>query len=511
VFNFFEKIINYYKTAPKHGKNSKQNRKISKSLNENLIFFKKEFDQSADLAIRELKICNIPAAVITVDGLIDKNMLSNNVLKVIMGEEFRELSEKDPEKTYEYLRDKAIAFPDQIEITTYEDAIILGTSGFALLALEGSTRMLAIGVQGFSFRGIAEPTAEASQRGPREGFVEPIRINITMIRRRMRNAKLKFEMLQSGTTSQTAVALCYITDRVSSEILNEIKNRLNNADLATITTSGCISAYLEEEGDLSLFSSVGLTERPDTVCGKISEGRVAVLIDGSSTVLIVPYLFVENFHTIDDYSSRPYFATLNRILKFLAFFVATLLPGLYVGLGTFNPELFPGELLNKIALSVGATPFSLMLETLTIHFIYEIMREAGLRLPQTLGHAVSIVGGLVIGDAAINSGLIGAPTLMVVALTAICSYVIPTLYEPIAILRFLFIIFGGLFGTWGIMILFSAVLINICSKSNFGIPFLSPISPFGAFGMRDTFIRASWRTLSKGRGNIQTMPGAETD
>lgn len=184
---------------------------------------------------------------------------------------------------------------------------------------------------------------------------------------------------------------------------------------------------------------------------------------------------------MDDYSNQPYFATFTRWLKYLAFFIATLLPGIYVAVGTFNPEVFPEELTNKIATAIATTPFPLMLEALVIHFIYEIMREAGLRLPKPLGHAVSIVGALVIGDTAISSGLIGATTLMVVALTAISSYVIPSLYEPIVILRLLFIIVGGVMGIWGVMLLFSVVLVSICGKTTYGVPFSSPdlsVQPF---------------------------------
>ncbi|MCL2312222.1 MAG: spore germination protein, partial [Firmicutes bacterium] len=178
-----------------------------------------------------------------------------------------------------------------------------------------------------------------------------------------------------------------------------------------------------------------------------------------------------------------------------------------VGFSTFNPELIPSQLLIKMALAIGATPFSLMLETLVIHFLYEIVREAGLRIPHNLGHAISVVGGLVVGNAAVEAGLIGAPTIMIVALTVISSFVVPNLYEPIAILRLFFIIAGGTLGIWGIMIFFSAVLVNLCSKSNFGIPFTAPISPFSLFGMRDTVLRTSWKTLSKNRNRIQKMPG----
>ena len=258
-----------------------------------------------------------------------------------------------------------------------------------------------------------------------------------------------------------------------------------------------------------MFSGVGVTERPDSVCGKISEGRIAVLIDGTPSVLIVPYLFVENFQTLDDYSNRAYFATLTRILKYIAFFVAVFTPGVYVAVAGYNPELFPQGILNKVAASVAQTPFSVFTEVLIIHFIYEIMREAGLRLPRPLGHAVSIVGALVLGETAVNSGLIGAPTLMVVALTAISSYVIPDLYPAVAVLRIAFIIAGGIGGLWGITLLFCAALVNMCGKTSFGVPYMAPLSPFSLLGMRDSIIRVGWRTLAKRNNLVQNQKGSK--
>ncbi|BED91526.1 MAG: spore germination protein [Candidatus Improbicoccus pseudotrichonymphae] len=512
MFDFFKKISKHYMQDSRDHIDRTEKIRISSSLDKILDFFRNEFDQSADLVVREIRIANLKAAVIIVDGLIDKNTFSINVLKVIMNKKFLNdlnVSNQTPEKIFETMRDDLVAFPDQIEVFTYEDALNLVTCGFALVALDGSDKILALGVQGYFVRGLAEPTAEKSQRGCREGFIEAIRVNMTMIRRRIRSPKLKFENLILGSISQTYVSMCYLTSMADTKIIEEIKKRLSSVDIETITTAGCISPFLEAENDLSLFSSVGFSERPDTVCGKISEGRVAILIDGIPTVLIVPYLFVENFQNIDDYALRPYFASFNRILKFFSFLVSILLPGMYVALGTFNPELFPGEILNKIALATGSTPFSMMTETLLIHFIYEVVREAGLRLPQTLAHAVSIVGGLVIGQTAIDSGLIGGPTLMIVALTAISSYVIPNLYEPITFLRLIFIISGGILGIWGIMMFFTAMLINICSKTNFGIPFTAPIAPFDIFGMRDVFLRFSWKILSKKENNIQSMPGTK--
>ncbi|MBR2579337.1 MAG: spore germination protein, partial [Clostridia bacterium] len=294
-------------------------------------------------------------------------------------------------------------------------------------------------------------------------------------------------------------------------ILKKVRECVAAVDLETVVESGYLMPYLEGDNDFSLFSGVGMTERPDTVCGKISEGRVAIILDGTPNVLVVPYLFTEYFQHIDDYSRHPYFATFTRWLKYMAFFLSVLLPGLYVAISTFSPEILPAPIFMKIALAVGRTPFSLVTETIIIHLIYEIMREAGLRIPRPLGHAVSIVGALVIGETAVSSGLIGAPTLMVVALTAISSYVIPNLYEPISILKFVFVIVGGIFGIWGIMIVFTAVLINICSKNSYGVPFTSPISPFNMFAMRDVLVRLSWNFLSRKSIKVQDLPGSEIE
>lgn len=505
MFKFIREFMNIYTSKKKDNPKKEEKHFLSKSLLANLSYFRKEFGGSADLTIREMELAGLDAALITMEGMINKEMFSEGVVERISKVKF---DEKDPMKRYEKIRDSVISLTEQVQVSTYEDAFYLVMSGFALLALDGCDCMLAIGVQGFSFRSISEPTSEVMERGSREGFVEPLRINMTMIRRRMKNPKLKFELGKVGSVSKTDICLCYLTDKVSEEVLEKIREKIKNIDLETVMAAGYISPYLEEDNDLSLFSSVGISERPDTICGKLSEGRVAVLVDGTPNALIVPYLFIEYFQHLDDYAIRPYFATLTRWLKYISFFISILLPGLYVGLGTFNPELFPSALLNKIAIAVGTTPFPLVIETLLIHFIYEIMREAGLRLPRPLGHAVSIVGALVIGETAVSSGLIGAPTLMVVALTAISSYVIPNLYEPIAMLRFIFIIVGGTLGIWGIMLLLSVVLVNICSKSNYGIPFTAPISPFSALGMRDVAVRAGWKILAEKDYDVQDMPGS---
>lgn len=506
MFKFIKKIEDFYMRNKNPIIKSDKKHFLSKILKQNLECFRKEFDQSSDLTIREMDIASFDGAIITIEGMVNKQTLANSVVNHIVNAKFYE---KEPMKIYERLKNEVTAAAEQIQVTTFEDAFNFIMSGFALIAIDGCDCMLAIGVQGFNFRSVSEPTSEVMQRGSREGFVEPMRINMTLIRRRIKNPKLKFELGKVGTLSKTDICLCYLTDKVSPELLKEVKEKLDKVDLESVLAAGYVTPYLEEENSISLFSSVGISERPDTICGKLMEGRIAILIDGTPNVIIVPYLFVEYFQHLDDYSIRPYFATLTRWLKYIAFFIATLVPGLYVGISTFNPEFLPNALLSKIAVAVGTTPFPLVVETLLIHFMYELMREAGLRLPKPLGHAVSIVGALVIGETAVSSGLVGAPTLMVVALTALSSYVIPNLYEPIALLRLIFIIAGGIMGIWGIMLLFAVILVDLCSKNNFGIPFMAPIAPFGMFGMRDVIIRASWKVLARKENIVQQMPGSE--
>ena len=479
---------------------------ISGILSDDMNYLRGRFCHSADLTVREIRLSGINAAVISIDNMIDKQVLAEGIMTPLMKYDFRD---KIAEQCYNEIKYKVLYTADMVELGSYEEVEKQIMSGFAVIAIEGCKKMLGAGIQGYASRGISEPESDVVQRGSKEGFVESVRVNMSMLRRRIKNPSLYFETMVIGDVSRTEICICYLKGTASEEIVDELKRRLKSIDINTVLTSGYLVPFLEEKNDFSFFSGIGVSERPDTVCGKITEGRIAVLVDGVPSVLIVPYLFAEYFQTLDDYSNRAYFATFTRLLKYCAFFISMLLPGVYVALGTFDPEMFPTLMLNKIAGSIGATPLSLMSETILIQFVYEMMREAGLRMPQPLGYAVSIVGGLVVGDTAINAGLIGAPTLMVVAITSISSYVIPNLYAPSAILRLIFTFAGGFLGIWGVAIILCVVLVNICGKNSFGVPYTTPITPFSAVAMRDVIIRAGWKILSKKTAKVQNLPGAD--
>lgn len=481
------------------------------SLTENINALKSLFAKSADLTIRNMKLKtenSLSSALITIEGMCNKEIVALTIINPLLAYDF---SDKTPDEIIDEIKNSILSSSEIVEFNTVKEAVMFSTSGFAVLAIDGTERMIAIGAQGFSFRSVSEPESEVVQRGSREGFTEPLRINMTLIRRRIKSPDLVFETLTVGKESKTQLMLCYLQKSVSPEILGKIRTRLKNCDLSTVLASGYLSEYLEDKNCKSLFSGVGISERPDTVCGKLTEGRVAVLIDGTPAVIIIPHLFVEEFQSVDDYSNRPYYASFIRILKYISFFIAVFLPGMYTGFGQFHPEYFPTGLLIKTAESLSQTPLPVTLEVILITIVYEVMREAGLRIPKPLGHAVSIVGALVIGESAVSAGIISSSTLMVVATAAICSYLTPSLYPAITVLRFAFIIAGGVLGLWGIVLLTVIVLINMCAKTSLGVPYMSSLAPFSWRSMRDVFIRTDWKRLSKKTIKVQKFPETEDE
>lgn len=504
MYQFWKDIKQLYEAPRLSADSGESSTPIHLSLEENLRCLTEAFHQSADLTIRKISLCHLSAALVTIDNMTDKQVLTQSILIPLLSYEFS----GTPQQALLCIRDKVLCTPEWLELTTLEQIEDKIMSGFAVLLLDGCQTSAAVGLQGYASRSVSEPEADIVQRGSKEGFVESLRVNMTLLRRRLKTPLLTFETMTIGKTSHTEIALAYLSGTASEDILEEVRQRLRHAPLDTLLAAGYLVPFLEDKGDYSFFSSVGVSERPDTICGKLTEGRIAVMIDGVPSALIVPYIFAEHFQSLDDYSNRAYFATFTRILKYAAFLISVFLPGLFVSIGTFNPELFPAVMLNQLAAAIASTPLSLTAETIIILFIYEIMREAGLRMPQPLGYAVSIVGGLVVGDTAVNAGLIGAPTLMVVAISAISSYVVPNLYAPSAVLRLIFTLVGGALGIWGISIAGAVVLVNLCSKNSFGVPYTSAITPMSAVSLRDVVVRAGWKTLSRKTEKVQELPGS---
>lgn len=500
MWNWIKKEINAV-TQPMSASAGKST-PVHAQLEKNILFFKEKLGSSFDILYKQTHIGGHKAMLIMDDGMCNNLLVTQQVVEPIMSAHNLPQAASDQ---MAYIRDEIIAGIDQKEDHSLEDAVVDVLSGLVVLFIDGAPFCEAFGVQGFPKRSVENAQTEVQERGSQEAFVESFKDNVALIRRRVRSSVARFEIQEVGDTSKTRVCVCYFSDRVDVQTVNEVKSRLKKAKLDMVLGAGYLRPFLEADVT-SLFSSVGTTERPDVASAEMAEGRIVIIVDGTPFALIVPYLFAENFQSLDDYNHRPYYAAFIRLLKFSSFIISVFLPGIYVAVCTFHQEILPASMLYDTAIQESITPFPVMLEAIFIHFIYEIVREAGLRMPKSVGHAVSIVGALVIGDTAVSAGLIAAPMLIVVAMTAISSFVVSKIYYPVSILRFAFMLIGGLAGFYGIVLGFGVVLVNMCAVSSFGTPFLAPFAPWHAGAVvRDSFWRLSWKTLGKKELKIQNL------
>ncbi len=469
----------------------------------NISVFKTELSDCSDFLLKEAEVNGRRAFFCAMDGLVDTLSLNESVIAPILKSK---ISSDSAERELELIN-KCVAGAIETSVAeTFEDCCFFLMSGFGVFCLDGACRALVFGAQGWTRRTTDEPTNEAMVKGAKECFVETLNDNKALLRKRLKTPALKLRQLKLGNAAPSPVVLAYIKGRAEEEIVKEIEKRLKAAPLEAVMDFGSLEAFLQGAPP-SLFSTVGNTERPDVFASKLLEGRVGIMIEGTPFVLYTPCLFSDSFSSLDDYNNPSFYASFVRLLKYFSFFISLFLPALYVAIGSFHQEMIPTTLLYIIASSEDTTPFPLVIEAVLIHILYEIMREAGLRLPKTVGHAVSIIGAIVIGEAMVSAGLIGEPMLVVVALTAISSYVVYPLYERVAVLRLIFIVIAGLTGLYGLTLAMCILGVNICALSSFGVPFSAPLSPLRLSSLGDTVIRESWKKLAKRKVRINELEG----
>lgn len=482
-----------------------ENVKINSDLGQALIDVRTIMDNSMDLNIMEVEISGHKCAVITIESMVSTVSISQIVFGYLMTFETPDCT---GQKILEYITEQSLLAAERKTIYTYGDLTRYAFSGFGVILIDGINKAVVLGIQGYDKRAIAEPTGEMSIKGAQEGFTEVIRTNISLIRRRLKTPTLKFEMMQIGTRSKTDVCLAYITDKAPSKYVDRIRRKLSKIKLETVLTTGYIQPFLEGRKK-SIFPDTLTTERPDIFCIKLNEGKVGVLIDGTPYTIVCPSVFSENFMTMDDYATKPFYATYIRLIKYVGFFLSAIMPGLYVALVTYHPEAFTRKLLLILAVSEESTPYPLFMEVFIIMIMYEILREAGIRLPRAVGGAVSIVGGLIIGDAAVKSGLVAAPILILIGLTATSSFVIPSINEQTSIIRLMYILAGGTLGLFGIGIVTAFLIVNICAMDTFGVPYTAPFTPFTKKSFKETFMRSSFRRLAREKNTISDLNGTD--
>ncbi|MFD1177039.1 spore germination protein [Paenibacillus puldeungensis] len=432
------------------------------------------------------------AFVMFIDGLVDSEGLEMYVIAPLM--------QKKPQENVEidWLMEQIISVPLATKFTSFSHGVEHLSSGRAILFIDHLPTGIALGLTKWEKRKIEEPSAEVGIRGPREGFTETLRINTSMLRRIIKSPRLKMKTMKIGEYTQTNVTIAYIEGLANKALVEEVQNRLGRIKIDGILESGYIEEMIEDQ-PYSPFPQLLSTERPDVVSGNLLEGRVAILTEGTPFVLVAPVTFFSLIQSQEDYYQRFLISTVIRWLRYTFIMISLLLPSLYVALQTFHQEMLPGSLLISMAQAHEAVPFPALIEALMMEVTFEALREAGVRLPKQVGAAVSIVGALVIGQAAVQAGLVSAPMVIVVAITGISSFMIPRYITGIAVrmLRFPLIFLAGTLGLVGVMMGVIAIILHLCCLRSFGVPYLSEIGTPKLGELRSVLIRPPWWMMSK--------------
>ncbi|MCL6547782.1 MAG: spore germination protein [Alicyclobacillus sp.] len=485
---------------------------LTADLAENEAALRQVFAKCSDVVFRPLHVTpQFQMLLVYVDGLLDFRHLDEVLLQPLMFHGPPQgLTHLDWMK--ELIQRQAIPVSEVKTAAKLSELVQYILKGDAALLADREDQALIASIKGWEMRSIEEPQTERVIRGPREGFTETIRTNTTLLRRRIRTPRLKTEPLTIGQVTQTDVVLAYIEGIVADGLVEEVRKRLTRIRIDSVLESGYLEEFIEDR-PFSPFPQVQDTERPDVVAAHLLEGKVAILTDGTPFALIVPVTFWEGLAASEDYYARFYIAAAIRVLRLTFFFVGLLLPSLYVAAVSYQQEMLPTTFLLSVAASQEATPLPAIAEAFMMEFMFEVLREAGVRLPQTVGSAISIVGALVIGQAAVQAGIVSAPMVIVVATTGIATFTVPhfNLGISVRLLRFPMLLLAGTLGFYGVTLGLLAVMLHLASLRSFGIPYFWPVAPFEPNGLKDVFLRLPrWRMHERprvtGSQDLQRIP-----
>lgn len=512
--NFFRKFL--LKNSSPQAKNANKQREqnqhvysskelkqimVSANLNDNIDLLKKTVGHNEDVVFRQfhLGIGNqAKAVVIYVEGMVNKAVLNNDIIKPLMLES-RMASVKLSENN---LPDLIKNF--SVTVSAVKDSRIIGELvdntlyGNVALIIDGYETALIMDIKEWPTRGLSEPDSEVLVRGPREGFTETLRNNFILIRRRLRSPNLMLEEFSIGSITSTAVAIVYIKGVADPALVEETKNRLQRIDIDGVLESGYLEEFIEDNPK-SPFPQMIHTERPDRLVAALLEGRVGILTDGTPISLIVPSGFFAFMQSPEDFYERYILGSAIRFLRYIALVISLLLPSLYIAITTFHQEMIPTQLLISLVAARQGVPFPALVEALMMEFTFEALREAGIRLPRAVGQAVSIVGALVIGQAAVQAGVVSPMMVIVVAVTGIASFMNPSFNMAITlrVLRFPLMLLAATLGLFGVSVGLLIIIIHLAGLRSFGAPYLSPLAPFHSGDLKDTLVRAPWWAMDK--------------
>ena len=426
-------------------------------------------------------------AAIYADGITDKALLGEQVARPLS----REKTPKTAQEAAKILQaPETNTETDPLKIA---DEVLAGNTA---LLIDGVAEAVIIGMKKLSMRAIMEPPGAIAVKGPREGFIEDLKTNMSLVRNRLRTPKLQFKTLTAGKQSKTAIAVGYLDGIADEEIVKKIVDKIECIEIDGIPDSSYVAKFLAERPN-SLFKPTGTTEKPDVLAAKMLEGRVAILVDGSPIALTLPYLLVEDFQGAQDYFVSPYRASISRLLRFFGVFVSVFLPAMYVAAQLFKLQILPLSFLLTISGSVQGIPLSPSLELFFLLLVLEILIEASVRMPKYVALALSVIGALVLGDTAVKAGLVSSSAIIIMALSGISAYTVPDLVGTTSILRLAFVVVAGSIGTFGVLLMTALVLYYLVTADAYGVPLLAPFSPLIRRDLKDSLLKTSMYGLDK--------------
>lgn len=486
-------------------KNTNKQSPLSSSLDENIDAIKRDLGASSDIVFRTFAFGQEgkhKIGIIFTDGLVDSMIVQDVILKTLMVD-LRDayLKSDSTVKVSELLQNHSLNGGEMEKVFDLKEIKQSILSGDTAILIDSESTGFTIDTRGWEQRGVDEPSTQTVVRGPKEGFVESIRTNTALVRRKIKSEKLWIEEMKIGEETNTDIAILYMKGIANEKVLKEVRSRLNRIKIDGVFEGGTLEELIQDE-TFTPFPTIFNTERPDAAASNLLEGRIVIIIDGTPFALIAPALFVQFLQSSEDYYQRSDMATFIRLLRYFAFMLALLVPSAYIAVTTFHQEMLPTTLLVSLAAQREGVPFPAFVEAIFMEITFEILREAGLRMPRAIGSAISIVGALVLGQAAVEAGIVSSSMVIVVSLTAISSFVIPEYNLAIAVrlLRFIFMILAATFGLIGIILGLVVMIIHLSSLRSFGIPYLSPMAPYNKAGQKDSLIRLpQWALASRPR------------
>lgn len=446
---------------------------IVKNLSENVAAIRETFRDCGDIIMREIQINGGEGKLFLVytDNIVDQDTIHDFIMTNVMAR----CSMEGTKGLLTALQQEVIAVGELIEIRTLEEVYQAVLLGDTVLLMDGNDFALQASTKNFPTRGVNKAETEVVVQGPKDSFTEAASTNIVLVRRRIRDTRLKVKRKKIGKRSKTDIGILYMADLVRPEVLEQVEQQLDNMNLDAVLDSGSIEQLLEKH-PYSPFPQLQMTERPDKTASALLEGRVALLMDNTPYAILLPSTLNTFFQAAEDYYERWEIMSFIRLIRFGAAFLAVALPGLYIAFSVYHPQLLPTALALKIASTRETIPFSVIGEVLSMELAFELLREAGIRLPSPVSSTIGIVGGIIIGSAAVEAGIVSPVVVIVAALTGICTFVIPnvSVVSGIRISKYLVILLASVFGMFGVWAALLLLLAHLASLTSYGIPYLYP-------------------------------------